>query len=364
MDKITPVYVPLVNPNEQESILAQLGVVEGQKVKRGDLLAVFETTKSTLELTADREGYILGLHMKEGDNLAAGKRLCYLADSKDSILPREEPEVETQKTSQKAALPGELRITQPALALARSLGVDPESFPKGKLITEADVRAKGKSLPVSTDPNTLIIYGGGGHAKSLIDLIRAEGKYIIAGIVDDGLPAGTNVMGVPVLGGGDILADLKQKGISLAVNAVGGIGNITPRLIVYEKLKNTGFSCPTVIHPRAFIEPGAKIGESGQIFFNAYVGSDAVVGYGCIINTGAIISHDCVLEDYVNISPGAILAGAVTVQQRTLVGMGVTINLNVKIGAGARIGNSAVVKADVPENGIVRAGMVWPADPQ
>jgi sugar O-acyltransferase (sialic acid O-acetyltransferase NeuD family) len=364
MDKITPVYVPLVNPNEQESVLAQLCVVDGQKVKRGDVLAVFETTKSTLELTADREGYILGLHMKEGDNLPAGLRLCYLADVKDAVLPREEPEVEPQSVAQKATLPGDLRITQPALALARSLGVDPETFPKGKLITEADVRAKGKVSSVSADPNTLIIYGGGGHAKSLIDLIRAEGKYLIAGIVDDGLPAGTDVMGVPVLGSGDNLVDLKKKGINLAVNAVGGIGNITPRLVVYQKLQNSGFTCPTVIHPRAFIEPTAKIGDGGQIFFNAYVGSDAVMGYGCIVNTGAILSHDCVLEDYVNISPGAILAGAVTVQQRTLVGMGVTINLNVKIGAGARIGNSAVVKADVPENGIVRAGMVWPADPQ
>ena len=302
--------------------------------------------------------------MKEGDNLAAGMRLCYLADGKDAVFPREDPEVETQKAPQKTTLPGDLRITQPALALARSLGVDPESFPKGKLITEADVRAKVKPLTVSATPNTLIIYGGGGHAKSLIDLIRAEGKYIIEGIVDDGVPAGTDVMGVRVLGSGDILAELRQKGISLAVNAVGGIGNITPRLSVYEKLRTSGFTCPTVIHPRAFIEPTAKVGDGGQIFFNAYVGSDTVIGFGCIINTGAILSHDCVLEDYVNISPGAILAGAVTVQQRTLVGMGVTINLNVKIGAGARIGNSAVVKADVPENGIVRAGMVWPADPQ
>lgn len=63
-----------------------------------------------------------------------------------------------------------------------------------------------------------------------------------------------------------------------------------------------------------------------------------------------------------NISPGAILAGAVHVAERTLVGMGATINLGVHIGAGARIGNSAVVKADVPENGIVRAGGIWPVD--
>ena len=40
--------------------------------------------------------------------------------------------------------------------------------------------------------------------------------------------------------------------------------------------------------------------------------------------------------------------------------MGVTVNLRVKIGDRARIGNSATVKQDVPENGIVHAGTIWP----
>ena len=162
------------------------------------------------------------------------------------------------------------------------------------------------------------------------------------------------------MGGGEKLAELKRKGIARAVNAVGGIGNITPRLRVYEKLAEAGFACVTVVHPRAYIEPNVIIGEGGQVFFNAYIGSDVRIGFGGIINTGAIVSHDCLLGDYVNISPGAILAGAVTVEDRVLIGMGVTINLGVRVGAGARIGNSAVVKADVPENGIVRAGTIWP----
>ena len=246
--------------------------------------------------------------------------------------------------------------------MARQLGIDLAALPTDQLITEGFIRARSKPLEVSGDSNTLIIYGGGGHAKSLIDLIRAEGKYTVAGILDDGIAAGTSVMNVPVLGGGELLPQLHQNGITKAINAVGGIGSITPRLAVYEKLKSAGFTCPTVIHPRAYIEPGAELGDGGQIFFNAYIGSEVKIGFGCIVNTGAIISHDCVLGDYVNISPGAILAGAVTVNARSLVGMGVTINLHVSVGADARVGNSAVVKADVPQNGIVRAGTIWPAE--
>ncbi len=361
MDKLSVVLVPLVNPNENESILAQVCVKNGQRIKKGDLLAVFETTKSTLELTSERDGFILGLSLIEGDSLTTGQRFCFIADTPDEKLPEEKttPLALDQKN---VDIPEGLRITQPALALARLHKIDLATLPVGTLITEAFINNKMTPLEIKADPTALIIYGGGGHAKSLIDLIRAEGKYKVAGILDDGVAAGAFVMGVPVLGNGELLPDLRQKGIDKAVNAVGGIGSITPRLVVYEKLMAAGFNCPTVIHPRAFIEPGAKVGEGGQIFFNAYVGSEVEIGFGCIVNTGAILSHDCVLGDYVNISPGAILAGAVTVKERSLVGMGVTINLHVTIGAGARVGNSAVVKADVPDNTVVHAGSVWPVE--
>jgi len=361
MDKISVVLVPLVNPNENESFLAQVNVKNGQPVKKGDLLAVFETTKSTLELTSERDGFVLGLTLKEGDNLTTGQRFCYIADNLNTALPEEnaKPLVVGKKT---ADVPEGLRITQPAIKLAQLHNIDLASLPTGTLITESFILNLARPLDVKVDPSSLIIYGGGGHAKSLIDLIRAEGKYTIAGILDDGVATGTSVMGVPVLGNGSLLPQLRQKGIENAVNAVGGIGNIAPRMAVYEKLKTAGFNCPTVVHPRAFVEPSAKTGEGGQIFFNAYIGSEVEIGFGCIVNTGAILSHDCILEDYVNISPGAILAGAVTVKERSLVGMGVTINLHVTIGAGTRVGNSAVVKADVPDNAVVHAGSIWPVE--
>lgn len=359
MPDLFQILVPLVNPNENESLLAKLAVKEGQQVKKGDLLAVFETTKSTFDLLSEAAGYVKGIRASEGDLLKTGELLCYLAESADLVLPKS---VRSEPSKPAAQSTGDLRITQPALAFAQAHGIDLGAFPVGQLITEKMVKEiTSTSLPEIT-PDVLIIYGGGGHAKSLIDLIRAEAKYRIHGILDDSISAGSQIMGVPVLGDGSLLSELRRQGIGLAVNAVGGIGSITPRLKVYERLSQAGFGFPTVIHPRAFVEPTAILGEGGQFFFNAYVGSEVKIGFGCIVNTGAIISHDCILGDYVNISPGAILAGAVKVNERSLVGMGVTVNLNVFIGAGSRVGNSATVKANIPENGVVRAGTIWPLD--
>lgn len=359
-DDLVVVTVPLINPNEPESLLADLMVKEGDKVLKGQVLASFETTKSAFELTAEADGFVLGLRLHAGDTARAGERVCYLASRADMQLPASKVDLAVEEPDDKEILPEGLRITQPALALAREYHIDLTTLPKGRLVTEGMIKELESNEIIEDDPTALLIYGGGGHAKSLIDLIRLDGRYQITGIVDDGIPAGTLILNVPVLGGGEVLPFQRRKGVFQAVNAVGGIGSIAPRLAVYKRLSEAGFQCVTVVHPRAFIEPTADIADGCQVFFNAYIGSEVKVGFGTIINTGAIISHDCVLGEYVNISPGAILAGAVRVGDRALIGMGATINLGVSIGAGARVGNSAVVKSDVPENGIVRAGGIWP----
>jgi sugar O-acyltransferase (sialic acid O-acetyltransferase NeuD family) len=168
-------------------------------------------------------------------------------------------------------------------------------------------------------------------------------------------------MDLPILGNVSVLADLREKGLRRAVNAVGGIGDLQSRLTVFQRLREAGFDCPTIAHPSAVIEPSAILSEGIQIFPLAYVGSAAQLEFGVIINTGVIVSHDCRIGAYANLSPGAILAGAVTLGGNVLIGMGVTVNLGVEIGAGSRVGNGATIKADVPPNTIVRAGSVWPA---
>lgn len=356
MTELLSVLVPLINTNEADALLASLPVKEGQFVKAGTLLAEFETTKASADLTAERDGYVLGLSHKEGETLRAGDRFCYLADQADAALPVEE----SKPSASPSAAPEGLRITQPALALIQELGIGFDRLPQDTLITEKLVRELFLPAAKALDPKAVVIYGGGGHAKALIELIEAEGRFHAAGILDDHLAAGSKIFAVPVLGGGDLLARLKAQGIGQVINAVGGIGDIVPRLRIYERILAAGLKVPSVVHPRAYIEKSAVLAEGGQVFFNAYIGSDCRVGFGCIINTGAILSHDCVLEEYVNVSPGAILAGAVKVGARTLIGMGATINLGVKVGSGVRIGNSAVVKADVPDNTIVRAGAIWP----
>jgi len=212
----------------------------------------------------------------------------------------------------------------------------------------------------TTDPIRLVIFGGGGHGKVIIDLVRALGTYQLVGVLDDHLHPGTLILGVPVLGGSEALPRLYEQGVHKVINAVGAIGHVEVRVQIFDMLRQAGFLFPTVIHPMAFVEPSAKIEDGVQILAKSYISSSATIDFGTLINAGVVVSHDCNLGKYVNLSPGAMLAGGVVLKDRVQVGMAATINIDITVGEGARIGNSAVVKADVPPATKVHAGTIWP----
>ncbi len=365
------VNIPLLNPNEPEAKIVSLTIGEGQFIQEGETLCTLETTKSTSDLIAEKDGFVIALNFKEGDIARAGDQFCFLAKSKDW-----QPEIvdlrgvignETHgDVDEDNVIPTGLRISKPALKLAQSYKLDLTKLPIGPLVTENFVRnyldksSELKVMESKFEPTEIIVYGGGGHGKSVIDMIHTLRTYHIHGIVDDGLVPGTSVMGIPVVGNSQILPDLHVQGIWQAVNAVGGIGDISSRIKVFHLLAEHGFVCPPVIHPSAFVESNAKISAAVQVFPQAYVGSEVHIGFGVIVNTGAIVSHDCDLGDYANVSPGALLAGGVRIGKGTLIGMGVTVNLGVEIGSNVRVGNNATVKSHVADNNIVKAGMVWP----
>jgi pyruvate/2-oxoglutarate dehydrogenase complex dihydrolipoamide acyltransferase (E2) component len=172
----TSVTIPLLNPNEPEALLAALHVKEGQQVAAGDLLATIETTKSTADLMAEKAGFIAGLRLATGQTARAGDILCYIADDPGWSPPEAARPAGQAGTadSRSAAAPEGLRITQPALALAHQLGLELGNLPTDRLVTESTVRAllskpagEPEDYVISSEIDTgkIVVYGGGGHGK-------------------------------------------------------------------------------------------------------------------------------------------------------------------------------------------------------
>jgi UDP-perosamine 4-acetyltransferase len=194
--------------------------------------------------------------------------------------------------------------------------------------------------------------GAGGHARVILDILRAMNQYHVIGLLDPGC-VGASVGGVQVLGGDELLSRLRAESITSAFIGVGGVGSNTKRIVLFEKVQAAGFELVKAIHPSAIIAVDVKLGQGVTIMAGVIINPDAQIGDNVIINTGAIVEHDCEIASHAHISPGAILCGGVLVGRGAYVGAGATVRQGITIGDNALIGAGAVVVKDVPSHTVV-----------
>lgn len=192
----------------------------------------------------------------------------------------------------------------------------------------------------------LLIIGAGGHGKVCADIAERMGKWDEIAFVDDG-DVPDEVLGVPVLGTCAKLGELKSRYSDGFV----AVGNAQTRLMLLDKLEQTGYQIITLCHPDARIGKDVTIGKGTAVMAGVVVNPSARIGKGCIINTSASVDHDCVLEDGVHISVGAHIAGTVRIAARTWVGIGAVVSNNLTICSDCMIGAGAVVVKDIEEPG-------------
>jgi sugar O-acyltransferase (sialic acid O-acetyltransferase NeuD family) len=197
----------------------------------------------------------------------------------------------------------------------------------------------------------LVIFGAGGHAKSVISAVAAANHYRIVALIEEGTAReGIKVLGHAVLGGPIALDQLRADGIRLAAVA---IGDNRARARISQTLGETGFDLTTVIHPSAWIAPGCVIGAGSFIHVFAVVGPECRIGHGAIISAQSVVGHDSHIGDWAQITPGVRIGGNVVIGQGAFLGMGCTIFPRVRIGAYASVGANSVVHKDIPDNAVV-----------
>ena len=204
------------------------------------------------------------------------------------------------------------------------------------------------------NPTRCVILGGGGHARVLIDSLQAGGTVEPVVVLDqDRILWGKQLLGVPILGGDELLPDLVEQGITFFVVGVGGVGDNDPRRRLFELGLKHGLKPLSVLHPHAMVSTHATVGEGSVIFPTAVVNAGATLGVNVIVNTGAIVEHDCELGDHVHLATGSRLCSTVRVGDGAHIGAGATVLQRRSIGAGAIVGAGAVVINDVERWSVV-----------
>jgi len=189
----------------------------------------------------------------------------------------------------------------------------------------------------------IILIGGGGHCKSVIDIIEQENKFTIAGIIDQPELLESKVFKYKVIGTDSDLHHLAQK-YKYALITVGQIKSPDLRIKLFEVAQKNGFILPSIISPRAYVSKYASIDEGSVIMHDALINANTKIGKNCIINTKALIEHDSCIEDNCHISTGVRINGGVTVEKNCFIGSGTITKENIRIKQNSFIKAGSVVR--------------------
>lgn len=200
----------------------------------------------------------------------------------------------------------------------------------------------------------LILIGGGGHCKSCIDVVQAEGRFDIAGIVENSgyqLPViGYQLLGYPIIGTDDDLPELIKE-YKNALITVGQIQHPYVRMKLFTIIGELGGIFPVIVSPNAYVSRTAMIGSGTIVMHHAVVNTGAVIGVNCILNTGSLVEHESSVGDHCHISTYAILNGQCRVGNRTFIGSHAVLSNNTEIADDILVSAGSVVLRSLDKPG-------------
>lgn len=192
----------------------------------------------------------------------------------------------------------------------------------------------------------LVLIGGGGHAKSCVDVLLSTNEFKIVGVLDNRENSPVENLGIERLGSDKDLHLFKDRFDSVLI-CVGQIKDAIPRIQLYNWIRTLGFELATVKSPFAHCSPFARISDGTIVMHKAVINADAQIGSNCIINSLALVEHDCEIGAHCHISTGARINGGVRVGARTFIGSGAIIRESVRISEGSIIPAGARIMSDV-----------------
>ena len=191
------------------------------------------------------------------------------------------------------------------------------------------------------------VWGASGHALVVCSIISMCGQHEVVGLIDDANPErkGEMLGGKLILGGREVLLDLKKRGIQ---HVALGLGHCSARVDIAGLLRENEFQIVTLVHPNAVIAESATLGEGTVVLAGAIIDPECNVGRYAIVNNSAVICHESTIDDGVHICPGVSIGGKVRVGSCSWIGIGSCITDRVRIGARSYIGAGSVVTKDIP----------------
>lgn len=343
------VRVPMVSVNEEEVTLVEWRHQSGARVRKGETICSVETTKASVEIEAEADGYIIH-RAKAGEKLKTGAPLGVLSDSPDGAPAADE-------LTPPAADAGERRWTKKAALLAKRMGIDLEAVAAqspGKVIGEADVLARqnGGGKPWV---ERVLILGGGSAAIQILDVLARVRSQAPAGVLDDDPNlSGKSVMGARVLGTINDALDVWKSGVCDAMIVAVGM-DLNKRAELFERLSAKGIKFTNVVDITADFHQDVSIGAGNVILSHTYLGPYARLGDNNFLSSFTCLEHHTQVGSHCLFGPSVSTSGYVTIGDKVRFGTHVGIEPQVRVGNGALIASGSILTADVAPDTVVKS---------
>jgi len=185
----------------------------------------------------------------------------------------------------------------------------------------------------------IAMFGAGGHARSLADVVRRCGARVEL------------VVGAPTSHWDCDVVESDDEGMGRArragLTAVVGLGGNAGRLDLARRLLSASIDLPALVASTATVADPRALGPGAAILEHAHVGPGSTIGTAALLNTAAVVEHDCAVGDGAHVAPGAVLAGHVVCGARSMVGARAVVLVGLRMGNDCRVGAGATVTKDV-----------------
>jgi len=196
----------------------------------------------------------------------------------------------------------------------------------------------------------IILIGGGGHCRSVIDVLECAGTFEVAGIVDIPSKRNTVINGYPVIGSD---ADLPQlvKDYKNFFITLGFVKRPNKRIQLYTILKELNAQLPVIISPRAYVSSRAQIAPGTIVMHDAILNTNVRIGPNSIVNSRALIEHDTHIGAHCHISTASVLNGGCIVGNNVLIGSASVVKQEINICDNCIVGMGSLVRKPLMEPG-------------
>jgi len=192
----------------------------------------------------------------------------------------------------------------------------------------------------------IVVLGSGSQGEITSDLCNDMGLRLL-GFLDDTKAPGTQVNGLPVLGGFSLAWEGSlREDVAFSV----ALGDPFARSQIFERIISAGGEAATIIHPKSFVSPSATIGEGVVISPFCYIKAGARIGRFCLLEFGCSVGVGNNIGEGVFMGPSCQLNAGVTIGEKSFLGTGTIVIPRRTIGVGAVLGAGSTVTEDIPSN--------------